>query len=65
MRVSIFPHERCTVKFLATGRSYKDLRFTSAISHQALSEIISDTRQATFIVLRKKYICMIVSILFC
>ena len=58
MRISISPHERlsCTLRFLATGRSYRDLRFTAAISHQALSVIIPDTCKAIYKVLSKKYL---------
>lgn len=57
MRQCISPHERlsCTLRFLATGRPYRDLRFTTAISHQALSKIIPDTCRAICKVLRKKY----------
>lgn len=57
MRDCISPHERltCTLRFLATGRSYRDLRFTTAISHQALSIIIPDTCRAIYKVLSKKY----------
>lgn len=57
MRRSISPHERlsCTLRFLATGRTYRDLRFSAAISHQALSKIIPDTCKANFHVLHKEY----------
>jgi hypothetical protein len=42
MRQSRSPHERLTVilRFLATGRSYEDLKYTTQISPQALSYII-------------------------
>jgi len=38
MRKSISPHERLavTLRFLATGRTYEDLKYTSVISSQAL-----------------------------
>jgi hypothetical protein len=41
-RRAITPHERptATLRFLATGRSYKDLEFTTVISKQALSRIV-------------------------
>lgn len=57
MRRSISPHERlsCTLRFLATGRTYRDLRFSAAISHQALSRIIPDTCKAIYHVLHKEY----------
>ena len=57
MRECISPHERlsCTLRFLATGRSYRDLRFTAAISQQALSVIIPDTCRAIYMVLHKEY----------
>ncbi|VEN57307.1 unnamed protein product [Callosobruchus maculatus] len=46
MRQSISPHERltATLRFLATGRSYEDLKFSVAISPQALRQIIPETR---------------------
>lgn len=61
MRESISPHERlsCTLRFLATGRSYRDLRFTAAISHQILSVIIPETCRAIYKVLRKEYMKVI------
>ncbi|VEN62449.1 unnamed protein product [Callosobruchus maculatus] len=46
MRQSISPHERltATLRLLATGRSYEDLKFSVAISPQALGQIIPETR---------------------
>ncbi|VEN60267.1 unnamed protein product [Callosobruchus maculatus] len=46
MKRSISPHERlaATLRFLATGRSYEDLKFSVAISPQALGQIIPETR---------------------
>lgn len=57
MRQSISPHERltCTLRFLATGRSYRYLRFSAVISHQALSKIIPDSCKAIYHVLQKEY----------
>ncbi|XP_026482640.1 uncharacterized protein LOC113390281 [Ctenocephalides felis] len=48
MRKAISPHERltATLRFLATGRSYEDLRFTTIISPQALGVIIPETCEA-------------------
>lgn len=50
MRMSIPPHERltCTLRILATGRTLRDLRFSTAITHQALSKIILDTCKAIY-----------------
>ncbi|KAJ8939877.1 hypothetical protein NQ318_023217 [Aromia moschata] len=58
MRTAISPHERltATLRFLATGRSYKDLEFTTIISKQSLSEIIPETRKAIFKVLKNEYL---------
>lgn len=48
MKRAISPHERLTttLRFLATGRNYKDLEFTTTISKQALSEIVPETCKA-------------------
>lgn len=48
MQKSIFPHERLavTLKFLANGRSYVDLKYTTVISSQALGKIIPETYDA-------------------
>ena len=45
MRQAITPHERLTttLRCLATGRSYEDLKFSVAISPQALGHIIPET----------------------
>lgn len=61
MRKCISLHERlsCTLRFLAIGRSYRDLRFTTAISCQAISKIIPETCQAIYMVLKKKYMTVI------
>lgn len=58
MRKSIPPHERltCTLRILATGRTLRDLRFSTAISHQALSKIILDTCKAIYYVLHSENI---------
>ncbi|CAH1958474.1 unnamed protein product [Acanthoscelides obtectus] len=56
MRKAISPHERltATLRFLATGRNYEDLKFTT-ISPQALGVIIPETCEAIYKVLRKDY----------
>ncbi|KAJ8961244.1 hypothetical protein NQ318_008927 [Aromia moschata] len=50
MRNSITPHERlsATLRFLATGRSYEDLKYSTLISPQALSCIIPETCEAIY-----------------
>jgi len=45
-----------TLRFLATGRSYEDLKFSYAISAQALGKIILETCCAIYEVLRQKYL---------
>ena len=58
MRRAITPHERLsvTLRFLATGRSYEDLKFSAAISPQALGVIIPETCAAVYEVLKKDYL---------
>ncbi|XP_050676455.1 uncharacterized protein LOC126973283 [Leptidea sinapis] len=57
MRNAIPPHDRlvATLMFLSTGRNYKDLKFSSIISSQALGRIIPETCEAIYKVLRKDY----------
>ncbi|XP_050304496.1 uncharacterized protein LOC126742012 [Anthonomus grandis grandis] len=57
MRPAISAHERltATLRYLATGRNYHDLRFSTIISPQALSEIIPETCSAIYQVLKEKY----------
>ena len=56
MRRAITPHERCsvTLRFLATGRSCEDLKFSAAISPQALLSNYSCA--AIYEVLKKDYL---------
>lgn len=58
MRNSISAHERLsvTLRFLATGRSYEDLKFSAIISPQALGKIIPETCEALYKVLRRDYL---------
>jgi len=58
MRESISAEERlvATLRFLATGRSYEDLKFSCAISAQALGKIIPETCWAIYEVLRGEYL---------
>lgn len=60
MRNAVTAEERLivTLRYLATGREYADLRFSSAISPQLLSKIIPETCKAIYKVL-KKYIQVI------
>lgn len=57
MRKSVSCHERLTATlcFLATERTYEDLKFTTIISPQALSYIIPEVRRAIIHVLEKGY----------
>jgi len=54
MRRAVTPHERLsvTLRFLATGRSYEDLKFSAAISPQALG-VIPEICAAIYEVLKK------------
>ena len=67
MRKLISPHERLTVtlRFLATGRSYEDMKFSTAISPAALSIIIPETCHAIYELLRNEYLKVIKKKLFC
>ncbi|XP_068225274.1 putative nuclease HARBI1 [Palaemon carinicauda] len=58
MRKSIPAEERliATLRFLATGRSLEDLKFSTGISTQALGHIISETCQAIYDALRNEYL---------
>jgi hypothetical protein len=57
MRKSIQAEERliATLRFLATGRSYEDLNFSTGISAPGLCKIIPETCKALFEVLKKDY----------
>ncbi|XP_066139302.1 uncharacterized protein [Euwallacea fornicatus] len=58
MRKAISPHERltATLRFLATGRTYECLKFSTRISPQALGKIIPETCVAIYKTLRKDYL---------
>ncbi|KAK3788641.1 hypothetical protein RRG08_031297 [Elysia crispata] len=58
MRAAISPHERltATLRFLATGRSYEDLKFSTCISPQALGRIVPETCRAICKCLVKDYL---------
>ncbi|KAM5163735.1 uncharacterized protein ACMZJ9_006361 isoform 1-T2 [Mantella aurantiaca] len=57
MRKSISAEQRlvATLRFLATGRSLEDLKFSTAISPQALGVLIPETCHAIIQVLKGKY----------
>jgi hypothetical protein len=50
---AVTPHERftATLRFLATGRSYEDLEFSTIMSPQVLGKIIPETCHAIYKVL--------------
>jgi hypothetical protein len=57
MRNAITPHERvtATLRFLVTGRRYKDMEFSTVISKQLLSKIVPETCHELYNVLKEKY----------
>jgi len=57
MRQAITPHERltATLRFLATGRSYEDLKLSTIMSRQALGKIVPETCRAIYKVLKEYY----------
>lgn len=61
MREAITPEQRliATLRYLATGRSLQDLKFTTGISPQALGKIIPETCKALITVLQAEYIKVI------
>ena len=58
MRESISAEERlvATLRFLSTGRSYEDLKYSCAVSAQALGKIIPETCWAIYQVLSGEYL---------
>jgi len=57
MRKSISPAEHliATLRFLSTGNSYEDLKFSTKIAAQTLGHIIPETCLALYDVLKDKY----------
>jgi hypothetical protein len=55
MRKATTPNERltATLRYLATGRTLEDLKFSTCISPQALGRVIPETCKAIYKVLRK------------
>jgi len=64
MRMAITAEERliATLRFLATGRSYEDLKFSTCISAPSLSYIIPETCKEIFEALKKDYMKVNISI---
>ena len=62
MRQAITPHERlsATLRYLATGCTYEELKFATAISPQALGKIIPDTCRA--ILPATNIVCLYISL---
>lgn len=58
MRKAISAEERliATLRFLATGRSFEDLKFSTLISPQALGVIIPETCKMIYKGLKKEYL---------
>lgn len=58
MRKSIAAEERlyATLRFLATGRSYEDLAYSTGISKPALSILVPETCKAIYEALREDYL---------
>lgn len=54
--ISHYKKLNTTLRFLATGRTYRDLEYTTAISKQSLSCIVPKTCRAIYKVLRRKYL---------
>ena len=57
MRQAVIPYKKltATLRFLATGRSYEDLKFSTIMSPQALGKIIPETCCAIYKVLKEYY----------
>lgn len=57
MRTAITPHERltATLRYLATGRSLEDLKYSTIVSPQALGNIIEETCKAILKVLKNDF----------
>lgn len=55
MRQAIPPEERliATLRFLATGRSYKDLKYSIGIAAQTLGYLIPETCKVIYDILKK------------
>lgn len=58
MREAITAKERLTVtlRYLATGNSFEDLKFSTAISPQSIGAIVRETCQAIYKTLKGEYL---------
>lgn len=58
LRQAITAEERltATLRFLATGQSFEDLKFPTRISPQALGKIIPETCRQLYLVLKDSYL---------
>ena len=58
MRNAVTPEARiaATLRFLATGRSFEDLKFATFVSPQALGKIIPETCKAIYEALKHGYL---------
>lgn len=58
MRKAVSAEERlmATLRFLATGRSFEDMKFTTGISAQSLGRIIPETCEPIIKVLQPQYL---------
>jgi len=58
MRHALTPEARiaATLRFLATGRSFEDLKFATIVSPQALVKIIPETCKAIYEALKQDYL---------
>lgn len=65
LRKAITAEQRliATLRYLATGRSLQDLKFTTGISPQALGVIIPETCNAIIQVLQEEYIKVYIHVL--
>lgn len=66
MRTAITPHERltATLRYLATGRSLEDLKYSTIVSPQALGNIIEETCKAILKVLKNDF-CKVSNFILC
>lgn len=57
LREAISPHERltATLRYIATGRSYEDLKYSTVISPQLLGKIIPETCHAIYKTLKDRF----------
>lgn len=67
LRESITAEQRliATLRFLATGRTYEDLKFSTGISAQSLGRIIPETCGAIVKVLQREYLKVSTFFIFC